>query len=293
MTPNFLPRENEQRGSGQALRGRSWRYMLGAMNYNLTPKQAKFTQLAFKLGNLTEAYKQAYAVEGMTQATISHAASELHAHPEVVRYTAQLQADAAYVAQLDVAWVLRRYMQIATADPRELIEARRVCCRHCWGVGHAYQWIDEREWAERLAYVLDANARRQAAYRGKPDSRPPDDPLPTLDGGVGFWGVRAPHPECPQCFGKGSVDVHIADSRDYSEAAALLYAGVKTTQHGVEVKMRDQDGALAFLAKYLGLDKKTLELTGKDGAPIQSVATLTNDPVEAAKIYAQIVGGKP
>jgi phage terminase small subunit len=35
--------------------------------------------------------------------------------------------------------VLEELWAIAVADPRELIEYRRTCCRHCWGLEHEYQ----------------------------------------------------------------------------------------------------------------------------------------------------------
>ncbi len=36
-------------------------------------------------------------------------------------------------------------------------------------------------------------------------------------------------------------------------------------------------------------DTQRVELTGANGGPVQSIATVTNDPVEAAKIYQQMM----
>ena len=35
--------------------------------------------------------------------------------------------------------VVQRLWAIASADPDELIEHRRVCCRHCYGRKHRYE----------------------------------------------------------------------------------------------------------------------------------------------------------
>jgi phage terminase small subunit len=35
--------------------------------------------------------------------------------------------------------VLSRLQAIATADPRELTELHRGCCRYCWGTGNLFQ----------------------------------------------------------------------------------------------------------------------------------------------------------
>lgn len=39
-------------------------------------------------------------------------------------------------------------------------------------------------------------------------------------------------------------------------------------------------------------DKIDHELTGKDGGPIESVGITTDDPVEAARVYQQLIAGK-
>jgi phage terminase small subunit len=253
---------------------------------SMTPKQTKFARVLFECGNQSEAYRQAYNTENMSDSSIGSASYELSKHPEVVAYLADMQEEAEIVAQLSVAWVLKQYMQIATADVNELIESRRVCCRYCHGIGHAYQWLDENEWARAMAQVIEENERAATGARGRP---PAPKPLPTFDGGAGFWGTEPPHAECPVCFGDGEMRVHVHDTRRLKGAAKLLYAGVKQTANGIEVKTRDQDEALAFLARYLGLDKKTLELSGPGGSPLQSIATLTKDPVQAARTYAAIM----
>lgn len=64
---------------------------------------------------------------------------------------------------------------------------------------------------------------------------------------------REPNPACSACLGQGVGSVHVKDTRKLSRAARRLYAGVKKTKDGIEVKMQDQGAALANVAKHLGM----------------------------------------
>ncbi|MGJ0509102.1 MAG: terminase small subunit [Methylocystis sp.] len=253
----------------------------------MTPKQTRFAMTLFECGDQTEAYRRTYNVENMSQNSIYTAAYELANHPEVVKLIEERTEDAALVATLNEAWVLKRYMMLANADPNELVESRLVCCRHCHGIDHNYQWVDAREWAEAVAAVLDDNARRAGSRNFTPRA------IPTNDGGYGFWGTKPPAHDCPKCFGRGLTDIHIHDTRNLSPAGKLLYAGVKMTANGPEIKMRDQDGALDFLAKYLGLDKKVLDINPPPGSTsnLHKLSEITNDPIQASKAYANLLTG--
>ncbi|WP_440216232.1 terminase small subunit [Chromobacterium piscinae] len=131
--------------------------------------------------------------------------------------------------------VLRRYWQIATADPNDLVQYRRDNCRHCWGAGHLYQWTEAE--FER--------AQREAKEKG--------DELPAADGGFGFIASRDPNPECPECAGDGRGKIFVSDTRRVKGAARLLYAGVKQGKEGLELKMHDQLAALNKVAEHIGL----------------------------------------
>lgn len=154
--------------------------------------------------------------------------------------------------------VLHRYWAIATANPNELIEFRRTCCRHCFGDGHGYQWVDQAEFERAIATELNS---------ARVDDREPN--LPTDDGGYGFDPTLRPHPKCPKCHGEGHGAIFAHDTRDVSPAALALYAGVKQTKEGFEVKLNDQVAALRDVARHLGMFKEKVELTGKDGNPLQ------------------------
>lgn len=70
---------------------------------------------------------------------------------------------------------------------------------------------------------------------------------------------QEPNPECLQCQGDGIPRPWFADTRKLSPAARRLFSGVKTSKEGIQILMRDQDGALDKLAKVFGayeLDNK-------------------------------------
>jgi phage terminase small subunit len=65
--------------------------------------------------------------------------------------------------------------------------------------------------------------------------------------------VREPDPECPQCLGEGRGTIVIGDTTKLSPEAAALFAGIKTSKDGIEIKMHDQMAALEKLGRHLGI----------------------------------------
>ncbi len=182
--------------------------------------------------------------------------------------------------------VLKRWWEIACADPNDLVQFRRANCRHCWGIGHAYQWTEaeyDRACAEaRLAAKRNAPSKRRGRRRIIEDDENDDAlyegnvKLPDDSGGFGFMGGREPNPECPECFGEGYGEVHVADTRRLTGAARRLYAGVKKTKDGIEIKMRDQDAALVNVARHLGMFEKD----GDRDAPANVTNVYVNGDVQ-------------
>lgn len=58
----------------------------------LTPKQTRFCQLYVELGNASEAYRQSYHADNMSNSTIHRKASELLAMDKIKRQVDELQA---------------------------------------------------------------------------------------------------------------------------------------------------------------------------------------------------------
>lgn len=128
--------------------------------------------------------------------------------------------------------VLRHWHEIAIADPGEISQMRRCCCRHCWGERFLYQWRDIDEF-DRAAEKAIAAGKPQPEY-----------------GGLGFVENDDPNPDCPRCAGEGVADVYLADTRDLTGPSRRLIAGVKKSKFGIEIMMRDQDAALKNLAAF-------------------------------------------
>lgn len=216
----------------------------------LTPAEEIFAQAVLTERSIGKAYAAAYSKPNRSASGNAWAytrGSELASRPHVAARIRELRALAAQSAMVEVVDIMREWLDIARADPNELISYQRRCCRHCWGKGGAYQWKNEAEFAEAMADALDHNARRK-------ERKQTERELPSRAGGFGFNHTRQPVVNCPACFGEGVPHVHVADTTKLSGPAAKLYAGVKVGKNGqVEVLMRDQDAALANLAKAMGM----------------------------------------
>lgn len=202
---------------------------------------------------------QAAIRAGYSELTAGSQGHELLKNPEIAGRIEERKEELAAAALVDGAWVLRQWMQIATADANDLTQLRRVCCRHCHGFDHQYQWTE----AEYLSAV------NRAIDNGKE--------APDGMGGFGYDLNAEPAEGCPECGGQGAEQVYIADTRKLKGSAKRLFAGVKKTKDGLQILMRDQDAALDKLARYLGMlvDKK--EISGPNGGPVPLAHITAND----------------
>lgn len=173
--------------------------------------------------------------------------------------------------------VLRRWWLLATADVRELVQLRRVCCRHCYGIDHQYQYTKDELRRAVQSHQVDL------LRRGVPQDRWSEfDDL----GGDGFDGTRPPAEDCTECFGEGVPSVWLEDSRNYSPAAAVLFDGVKVSKDGsLELKLRDRSAALDNVAKHLGM------LVQRQAIMTIDPTQLTDDQLDAAlRQFARLEG---
>lgn len=206
----------------------------------LTPKQAAFVKEYLVDLNATQAAIRA----GYSARTADVQASRLLANVKVQAAIRAAMNERSERVEITADMVLDRWWQIASANPNDLMQYRRVNCRHCWGEDFAYQWQDEAEYVRTCERAV------------KDDKELPDD-----SGGYGFNAKRGPHPDCPQCDGEGMGYAHFHDTREVKGSAALLYAGVKVTKDGIELKVHDQAKALDNVARHLGMftDKHELK----------------------------------
>jgi phage terminase small subunit len=214
--------------------------------------------------------RQAAIRAGYAPQAARQTASELLAKPHV---QAKLQAAQEKVLDglgVTVDLVMSRLHAIATADPRELTELHRGCCRYCWGVDNLFQRTP-REMREARAN-WEANEAAKQMKEGAAAPVPFDEA-----GGIGYNPRRDPNPECPECFGDGEARAVLKDTRDLSPVARLLFAGVEQTQHGLKVRMHSQPDALVHIGKQLGMFTRKVEHSGPGGSPIQQAHTVIRD----------------
>jgi phage terminase small subunit len=207
----------------------------------LTPKQRLFVEEYLVDLNATQAAIRA----GYSKRTAEKIGSENLSKPEIMIAVAEAQQARFARIHMSQDDVLETLAAWASADPRELVEHRRVCCRYC----HSPNGLRQEKPSERHA----RKAKHDEMLRQVPESKwhllPPWDDL----GGVGYDPRKEPNPECLDCFGLGEEQVVVKDTRKLSKGAAMLYGGVKTTRDGLEVKMQPKDKAVELLARHYRL----------------------------------------
>lgn len=211
--------------------------------HGLTPQQEAFAVgLAAGLSQ-AEAYRRAYPRSlRWTDKALRSKATELASHGVVQGRVSGILAEVAARSPITVEWCAERWRMIAEADPRELTELRRGCCRYCWGKGFRYQRTAGEREREHEAWLALPPKKRPARFDEK--------------GGIGYHRGKPANPDCPECFGDGVERTHFKDVRHLSPAARRLYQGVKETKDGIEIKTLDQAHALVQLSRMAGLYEK-------------------------------------
>jgi phage terminase small subunit len=225
---------------------------------------------------------QAAIRAGYSPRSAQQHASELMLNPVIVAAIEARQRELAQAAALTVEWVLNEWRDIHSADPSEIIYLRIECCRHCHGVNHLYQWTE----FEYQQAVVGALAHRCTPSHHQPC---PAAQVPDGLGGFGYSPHNPPLADCPVCHGDGFSRVMVNDIRKLSGPARRLFAGIKQSKDGsVEVKFRDQDGALKSIATFLGMtiDRKQLNII-PGGGP---VAAFTADELSDDQLAAIATG---
>lgn len=226
----------------------------------LSPKQQCFVDEYLVDLNATQTAIRA----GYSEKTAYSQGQRLLKNVEVQAAITKAQQERSERTKIDADAVLERWSQLAMADPNELTSLIVGSCRYCHGRDHQWQWIDESEFLEAQEALFDLS---DEARLGKQ--------APVMAGGYGYKWRCEPHEGCPRCDGLGRSRTVLRDTTKLSPAARVLFAGIKETQAGVEVKMHDQMAALLNVAKHLGMFPNKVELTGKGGGPVK-VMTLAD-----------------
>ncbi len=204
--------------------------------------------------------RQAAIEAGYSPRSARTQASDLLALPEVQSKIQEGMHDIAQRNGMEADDVAARLVAIATADARELTEVWRCCCRYCWGDGHRFQRTPQemvearKNWEKELKEACKNPSKHQKEACKNPSKHQFDE-----EGGTGFNPYHDPNPDCPECFGRGIEAVLIKDTRDLGPEAKLLFAGVKMTQHGIQVLTHDQKGALIDYGKHIGMFTRRFE----------------------------------
>jgi len=206
--------------------------------------------------NGTRAAKVAYPDQ--TDQSAGTTAWELLKKPDIQKRLSVLIGEVFNSIDLEAAQVVQKLWDVVSADPNDLVEMRRDCCRHCYGMNYEYQYT-VGEWD---TIVDQYEIRRELAE--EEGRRPPRSPA--VKGGVGFNRQYPPVSMCPECNGEGVERVLFKDTRYLSPAARELYAGAKITKNGIEILTHNRDKNLEMLGRYLALFTDNLDHRSTDGS---------------------------
>ncbi|WP_237929964.1 terminase small subunit [Buttiauxella sp. S19-1] len=215
--------------------------------FGISEQQGIFAEHVAAGKPIVDAYRLAgYKAEG-NAAYVT--ASQLLRNPKVARAIRWLRDKRQRRMALVESEIIHQLVSIANADPNALSQIRRVNCRYCWGDDHLYQWNSMSEYE---------NAEEKASDDGK---EPPEF------GGVGYVDSAIPNPDCPKCFGEGSMRTFFADTTQLDGPDRWLFAGVKETMNGLEIKTANQDAARRELLRLAQANRGRLPGDATPGNP--------------------------
>lgn len=252
----------------------------------LTTKQEAFCLAYMEHGNLSLAYRAAFEVVTKNRQTVHVDACRLAQLPHVAHRIAMLKEAAASRSVASKAGLIDFLWRRINADRAQLLTHVQLCCRHCYGHGHQFQWKDELEYATACANAM-------AADKGQPN----------CEGGFGFDPHFPPAATCdaPGCLGFGQGRTVVTDTTTLTGDAALIYEGVKETDKGLEIKLADRNADIALFLKLTGWGSDELEgmlrgaaAGGAAGAVaaqavVEKVKTMNSDDTRRA--YLTMIGG--
>jgi phage terminase small subunit len=246
----------------------------------LTLKQEAFARALAETGNAAAAYRMTYSVRERTlPQSVWAQASKLACMPQVRARVRQFQDDALLETILTVQQAFQYCVDVATADPNDIVRVVHRCCRYCHGHDYGYQWKDDLEYIAACAKACEEK----------------DALMPSDSGGYGFNGALEPNPICPHCYGVGHEQTIVADTTKLEGKARRLYAGAKQDRFGaIEVKLHDQKAYMEMACRMLGafndkLDLRTPEQRAAAEAKTKLPANVTEE--QAQRAYLDLIQG--
>lgn len=177
--------------------------------------------------------------------------------------------------------LVRELVSIVRADPRDLVEYFVGACRYCHGIDHRYHRT-KAEYDRDLAAFENTGMLPRRLRKSKDDGEVQDW---DTEGGPGYDRNADPHENCPECGGRGVGHTILKDTRLLSVDAARLYAGVRESKEGIEVRMQSKDAAIDKLMRVLGGYKVDNEQKKPDD-PLTALLTAISGPKAALPIVA-------
>lgn len=256
---------------------------------NFTARQQNFIDGVMEGKSLSDAYRENYDCSRIGGVAINRRAALLAKEPKIAGEIQRRRDESTERSIQTAADVTNEFLRVAFADPGKIVQHRRLNCRYCYGVRHAYQWKDENEFNEAVRLHAEADQARKETKGPKKKPRPaPDD-----EGGYGFRFNVAPNPVCPHCMGEGHADVFIADTTKLTAEDRRLIERVKVTKDGIEIRFRNQQDALTKAGQMLGGFKQTVVLQNPDGSPVNTTPAVINmSPDDAAAAYKAWMDGE-
>lgn len=186
---------------------------------------------------------------GYSQKSAGAIASRLLTREDIIGIVRAKMTRLEEKTEVTAARILTEVMGVATADVNDLVEFRRRCCRHCYGIDYGYQRTVPEMSAAKRQHLRDLAACRTPQQReavGDFDEQ----------GGIGWDARKPPVADCTSCWGDGIGDAHFKATGDLSPAARALYAGVKQTKDGYQMLLLDKGAAFDKLFRHFGLYEK-------------------------------------
>lgn len=206
-------------------------------------RERKWAELYVMYNNKSRAYREAYEDPDQFQSVAWSEGCRVSYRPWVRAYVRQLERARAHSVELDMQMIIDHDIAIVEGAKFAADITKHIwrACRHCHGVKHRYQWIDEDEYALAVAGVMDAQTIEAVQVK-----------MPEDIGGYGYTHLLEPVSSCPQCGGLGERVTIIADTTRLEGPAAALFKGVKETKSGIEVLFHDVDKAKERLLRVAG-----------------------------------------
>jgi phage terminase small subunit len=236
--------------------------MLSDPNHVLSDRQKRFAFEYVKDFNATKAAIRA----GYSEGGAAQMGSQLVNSPKVQAEIEEHKEMLACVARLTPEWILHQWMQIASANPADIVRVEADCCADCWELdgGKLPPNPDCKRCkgaGERRVVIADTrtlNAASRRLYAGAVQTkdgikilmRDQDNALNKLADYLGMLNKSSGQLSGP---GGGPIPIATATVKDLTDEQllAIIHAGVDADKLGVDTGVSD----------LLALPSKTIEGT--------------------------------